>query len=301
MRAVPRARLRIGTTSFVHPAGWAENVRRLAGRVDDIEFLVFERPGPAGPSPADIAEIAEVGRAHGLTFSVHAPLDLALANVDAGRRESSVEAVLRTIELTAPLAPHAVILHVEEKPGAAPPPGTRPETARPSTGSGRADFRVTAPSPTSPARADEELAAWRARAESSLRALLGRGVPPALLAVETLDAEFGHVAPVVEALGLSVALDVGHLARDGVAFDALLEEHLARTRVIQWHGTEPGGRDHRSLRHYPRADALRLLRRLDAAGWEGAITLEVFRAGDLDDSLEVLAELRREARGGGAE
>ncbi len=270
MRAVPRARLRIGTTSFVHPAGWAENVRRLAGRVEDVELLVFERPGPAGPSAQEIAEIAAVGRAHSLTFSVHAPLDLALASADEARRAASVEAVLRTIELTAPLAPHAVILHVEEAPGAA-----APDTASRGT--------------------------WRERAEASLRALLDRGVPPALLAVETLDAEFGHVAPLVEELGLSVALDVGHLARDGVAFDALLERHLARTRVIQWHGTEPGGRDHRSLRHYPRAEALRLLRRLDAAGWEGAITLEVFRAGDLDDSLEVLAELRRAARGSGAE
>lgn len=271
MRAVPRARLRIGTTSFVHPAGWAENVRRLAGRVEDIELLIFERPGPAGPSPAEIAEIAALGRAHDLTFSVHAPLDLALASADAGQRDASVEAVLRTIELTAPLAPHAVILHVEEAPGARAP------------------------------AADPALATWRERAEASLRAILARGVPPALLAVETLDAEFDHVAPLVEGLGLSVALDIGHLARDGVAFDALLERHLARTRVIQWHGTEPGGRDHRSLRHYPRAEALRLLRRLDAAGWEGAITLEVFRVGDLDDSLEVLAELRREARGSGAE
>ena len=266
MRAVPPARHRIGTTSFVHPAGWAENVRRLAGRVQDVEILVFERPGPAGPSPAEIAEIAALGRAHGLTFSVHAPLDLALASADEGRRAASVEAVLRTVELTAPLAPHAVVVHVEAEPGEAPP---TPAASR----------------------------AWRERAERSLRALLGHGLPPGLLAVETLDARFEHVAPLVEDLGLSVALDVGHLARDGVAFDALLDRHLARTRVIQWHGTEPGGRDHRSLRHYPRADALRLLRRLDAAGWEGVITLEVFRAGDLDDSLEVLAELRREAPG----
>ncbi|HYD41281.1 MAG TPA: cobamide remodeling phosphodiesterase CbiR [Anaeromyxobacter sp.] len=267
---MPRARLRIGTTSFVHPAGWAENVRRLAGRVQDVELLVFERPGPAGPSPAEIGEIAALGRAGGLTFSVHAPLDLALASADEVQREASVEAVLRTVELAAPLAPHAVIVHVEEAPGAA-----APDTA---------------------ARA-----AWRERAEVSLRTLLAQGVPPRLLAVETLDARFEHVTPLVEELGLSVALDVGHLARDGVAFDTLLERHLARTRVIQWHGTEPGGRDHRSLRHYPRPDALRLLRRLDAAGWEGAITLEVFRADDLDDSLEVLAELRRAAPGSGAE
>lgn len=269
MRAVPRARLRIGSTSFVYPAGWAENVRRLASRVEDVEILVFERPGPSGPSRAEIAEIAAVGGAHGLTFSVHAPLDLALASADEARRRASVEAVLRTAELTAPLAPHSLVVHVEETPGA-------------------------------PAPAGAAAAAWRTRAEASLRALLDAGLPPRFLCVETLDAAFEPTAPLLETLGLSLALDVGHLARDGVPFDDLLERHLPRTRVIQWHGTEPGGRDHRSLRHYPRADGVRLLRRLEQAGWDGALTLEVFRADDLDDSLEVLAALRREALGGEA-
>ncbi len=49
MAAVPRLRPRIGTTSFVFPASWAENVRRLAGRVDDVEILVFEHPDRAIP------------------------------------------------------------------------------------------------------------------------------------------------------------------------------------------------------------------------------------------------------------
>jgi sugar phosphate isomerase/epimerase len=270
MRAVPRAAYRTGTTSFVYPAGWAENVRRLAGRVQDVEILVFERPGPEGPSSAEIAEIRALGRAHGITFSVHAPLDLALASPDASRREESAAAVLRTAERTAPLAPHSLIVHVESAPGAPPPPAP-------------------------------ERAAWRDRAGASLRALVDRGLPPGLLCVETLDGSFDHLSPLLEELGLSVALDVGHLARDGVPFDALLERHLPRTRVIQWHGTEPGGRDHRSLRHYPRAEAVRLLRRLERARWDGAITLEVFRADDLEESLEVLAELRREALGEGAD
>jgi sugar phosphate isomerase/epimerase len=264
MRAVRRASYRTGTTSFVYPAGWAENVRRLAKRVQDVEVLLFERPGPGGPSAAEIAEIAAVGREHGLGFSVHAPLDLALASPDAARREESVEAVLRTAELVAPLAPHSLVVHVETAPDAPPP-------------------------------AEAERAAWRERAHGSLRALLDRGLPPRLVCVETLDADFDVVEPLVVELGLSVALDVGHLARDGVPFDALLERHLPRTRIVHWHGTEPGGRDHRSLRHYPRADALRLLRKLEEARWDGALTIEVFRADDLEDSLAVLAELRREA------
>ena len=57
---MPKARHRIGTTSFVIPAGWAENVRWLAGRVEDVEILLFERPDRGEPSPVEVAEIAEV-------------------------------------------------------------------------------------------------------------------------------------------------------------------------------------------------------------------------------------------------
>jgi sugar phosphate isomerase/epimerase len=258
-----RPRPRIGTTSFVFPAGWLDNVRRLAGRVEDVEILLFERPGPSGPSPAEIEEIAAVGREHGMTFSVHAPLDLALASEDPVARAAGVEAVRRTAALTAPLAPHALVLHLDDAPG--------------------------------PASAAQVLA-WQARAASSLRALVHGGLPPRALCVENLGAELGPAGPVVEDLGLSVALDVGHLARDGVPFDAILARQLGRTRVIHWHGKAPGGRDHRSLRHYPPAAAVRLLRELERAGWAGVITVEVFREDDLEESLRLLAGWRHEAR-----
>jgi sugar phosphate isomerase/epimerase len=265
MAAVPRPRTRIGTTSFVHSAGWLENVRRLAGRVDDVEILVFERPGPSGPSAVEVEQIAEVGRAHGLTFSVHAPLDLALASEDLAAREAGVEAVLRTAALTAPLVPHALVLHLDHPPG----PGTA-----------------------------AEVHGWQGRAARSLRALLDGGLPPSVICVENLGAGLGPAEPLVEELGLSVALDVGHLARDGAPFEALLARHLGRTRLIHWHGVEPDSRDHRSLRHYPAAEAVRLLRELERAGWDGVLTIEVFREADLEESLQVLAGWRREAAAG---
>lgn len=266
MAAVPRPRPRIGTTSFVFPAGWLDNVRRLAGRVEDVQVLLFERPGPGGPSPAEIEEIAAVGRARALTFSVHAPLDLELASRDAAARRASIEAVLRTAELTAPLSPHALVLHLD--------------------------------GPAGPGAA--EVRAFQGRASSSLRALLAGGIPREVICVENLGAELGPAEAIVEELGLSVAIDLGHLARDGAPFDALLARHLRRTRLVHLHGTEPGGRDHRSLRHFPRAEAVRFLRALDRAGWSGVLTLEVFREDDLEESLQVLAGWRREALAGGS-
>lgn len=259
------ARYRIGTTSFVHPAGWLENARRIAGRVEDVEILLFEAPTPkSAPSQGEIAALAQLGRDAGLTFTVHAPLDVALASEDAARRRAGIDAIRRAVEITAPLAPRAVIVHLV--------PGERENDPVP------ADLR-----------------AFRRRAVASLREVLEVGLPPAALCLETLAYDFALAEPVVEELGLSVALDVGHLARDGVPFEPVLARNLARARVVQWHGTDPAGRDHRSLRHYPRADAVRLVRALRAAGWAGVLTLEVFREADLDDSLAVLAEIEEEA------
>jgi sugar phosphate isomerase/epimerase len=253
------ARYRVGATSFIHPAGWLENAERVAGRVQDVELLLFEPPSPAtAPSPAEVAGLARLGRAAGLTYSVHAPV-VALASADEGRRRAAVEAVVRAAEVTAPLDPHALILHLE--PDAAP---GGPE-------------------------------AWRERAARSLRELVAAGVPPERIAVENLDDDLALAEPLIEELGLSVALDVGHLARDGVALAPVLAQHLRRARVVHWHGTDASGRDHRSLRHYPRAEGVALLRALAEAGWAGVVTLEVFREADLDESLAVLAELDREA------
>jgi sugar phosphate isomerase/epimerase len=258
------SRYRIGTTSFVHPAGWLENARRLAGRVEDVEILLFEAPTPENaPSEDEIAALARLGRDAGLTWSVHAPLDVALASEDPARRRAGIEAVRRAVELTAPLAPHAVIVHLA--------PGEREDD----------------PAPSHPG-------AFRRRAAASLREILACGLPPATLCLETLAYDFALAEPVVEELGLSVALDVGHLARDGVAFDAVLARNLARARVVHWHGTDPSGRDHRSLRHYPRGEAVRLVRALRGAGWAGALTIEVFREADLDESLALLSEIEQE-------
>ena len=256
---------RVGTTSFVYPARWLENVRRLAGRVDDVEILLFDPPTPASlPSRAEIAALARLGRDAGLTYTVHAPIGFALASEEPARRAVAVDAVAQAVRATAPLAPHAVVVHLA--------PGEQEGD---------------------PAPVDAD--AFRRRAVASLRQVLAAtGLAPATICLETLEYDFALAEPVVEELGLSVALDVGHLARDGVPFDAVVARNLARARVVQWHGTDPSGRDHRSLRHYPRADGLRLLRTLRAARFNGVLTLEVFGEQDFEESLAVLAALEEE-------
>ena len=256
---------RIGTTSFVHPARWIDNARLLAGRVQDVEILLFDPPTPQSlPSPPEVAALARLGRDTGLGYTVHAPVGFALGSADPDRRRVAIDATAQVIRHTAPLAPHAVVVHLA--------PGER-EGDPPPTDAG----------------------AFQARAVESLRAILSAtDLAPERLCLETLEYDFALAEPVVEALGLSVALDVGHLARDGVPFDAVVSRNVGRARVVQWHGTDPAGRDHRSLRHYPRADGIRLLRLLRGAGFGGVLTLEVFGAQDFEESLAVLAELEEE-------
>ena len=256
---------RIGTTSFVYPARWIDNARRLAGRVEDVELLLFDPPTPQSvPAPAELAALAQLRDETGLTYTVHAPIGFALASEDEGRRRVAVEAITYVTRLTAPLAPRAVVVHLA--------PGEREGD---------------------PAPVDAD--AFRRRAVASLRQVLAAtGLAPSTICLETLEYDFALAEPVVEELGLSVALDVGHLARDGVPFDAVVARNLARARVVQWHGTDPSGRDHRSLRHYPRAEGLRLLRTLRAARFTGVLTLEVFGEQDFEESLAVLAALEEE-------
>ncbi len=260
------APFRIGTTSFIYPSprpdSWLANVERLAGRVDDVEILLFELGDR--PDAAELAALAAWKRRADLTYTVHTPLDVSLASENAELRARSIERVCAAIELARPLAPEGYIVHVY-------------------LGDCERDTEPT------------DRAAWRRRAQASLEAIILRGVPAAELCIETLDYDFAYLEPVVTELGLSVAIDLGHLDRDAREEQALLDNNLHRTRAIQWHGVDPAGRDHRSLVHYPAAKARWVLDVLQER-YRGVVTLEVFREGDFEESLALIHDLLAERR-----
>jgi sugar phosphate isomerase/epimerase len=248
-----------------------QNVERLAARVEDVELLFFEAALPTQlPAADELTALAKQREAHGLSYSVHTPLDASLASADEALRAASVQSVLRVIALTRPLSPSNYVLHIYL--------GDREHDATP---------------PTTPA----QLAAWRARAACSLREISAAcGVDPACLCVESIDYDFGLIADLVAEHGLSFALDIGHLHRDGGDLAAFLERYLARTRIVQWHGTDDTGRDHVSLAHYPQTHALQLLRTLIERGYAGVLTLEVFREADFETSLALVQGWLKELR-----
>ena len=71
---------RLGTTSYIVPDDILPNARYLAGKVWDIELILFEvDDGPNNlPSPEVIDELSRIAQQHGLTYTVHLPLDLKL-------------------------------------------------------------------------------------------------------------------------------------------------------------------------------------------------------------------------------
>jgi sugar phosphate isomerase/epimerase len=240
------------------------NVERLVGRVDDVELLLFSVDEDV-PGADEVARLGELEREHGLSYTVHTPLDASLASADERRRVEGIDKVRRAIEWGRALDPLGYTLHVY-------------------LGDGEHD-----PAPP------RDLDAWRERALRSLELVLAEGVAPRSLCVERIDYAFELIAPVVGALDLSIALDVGHLLRDGVALAGELDRWLFCTRIVQLHGTRPDGRDHKSLAHAPAAEVKLLLDTLAARAFSGVLTLEVFDALDFEESLERVALIAQHA------
>ncbi len=255
---------RLGATSYIIPDDILPNVRYLAGKVQDIELVLFEvDDGPNNlPSSTAVAELAALAEAHRLTYTIHLPLDLRLGEGGDEGHASLVKA-RKVIECTAPLHPWAYVLHLEGK------------------------SVLDRPSPVA-------LRSWQAQAVRALQIVAGWAGDPRLLAVENLDGyppDFNR--PVLQRFPASHCVDIGHLWKDGIDPVPYLEASLPRTRVIHIHGI--GSRDHQSLALIPPAMVKVVLDLLLHLDYRGVMTLEVFNEEDFQSSLRVL----REASGAG--
>ena len=82
---------RLGTTSYIIPADILSNVRYLAGKVRDVELVLFDVDDGMNnlPSPDEIEQLLMIASQTDLTYTVHLPLDLRLAegdSIDKARR-----------------------------------------------------------------------------------------------------------------------------------------------------------------------------------------------------------------------
>lgn len=250
-----RYAFRTGTTSFIFPAGYAENVQRLGPFVDEIELLMFESRPDSRPDRALVRDLAALAGTHDLTYNVHLPVDRDPTHPDAAVRRRACRVLQDFIEMLLPLAPSAFVLHL---------------------------------APQADPVEDKELLGWQRRASRSIAEILRVGLGSRRLALENLFFPFSWLSPVVEDGDLSVCLDTGHLALQGQDLDAFLAAYGARISIVHLHGLRKG-RDHAPLTALPPSYRAPLVRWLGR--FHGTVSLEVFALEALETSLTCLDRL----------
>ena len=241
---------RLGTTSYIIPADILPNVRYLAGKVQDVELVLFEvEDGSSNlPNGGQIAELCSIARDYGLTYTIHLPLDLCLAD-DGSPRHASLEKARRVIDCTRELDPWAYVLHLD---GRSIQNGATPEARQ----------------------------RWREHAVQSLEIVGGWAGGLDKLAVENAEGyPLDFYQPVLDRIVVNRTVDIGHLWLDNHNPVAYLRDALPRTRVIHIHGIV-ASRDHKSLAHVPAEKLRAVLDELVHTDYRGVFTLEIFSEDD---------------------
>jgi sugar phosphate isomerase/epimerase len=247
---------RLSVPSFIYPAGYAENVQRLGGAVDEIELLLFESDPAELPSPAEIDELAHLAQGLQITYNIHLPIDIDPAAADRKVRLNAVDRIAGVVALAAPLFPTTYTLHL-------PCSSHREDTAA--------------------------LSAWQARSIESLDLLLSKApLEAGQLSIETLDYPPEWLAPVISALGCAACIDVGHVLKHGFDLKKVLVDLAPQTTIIHLHGTLAGS-DHLDLASLDRS-AWKTLHPF-LTSFQGSLSLEVFSPERLYASMVCLPQL----------
>ena len=245
---------RLGTTSFIYPASYQENVAILAPHLDEIELLMFESQPPSCPDGALVNDLRRLGQSHGVTYNIHLPTDLDLTHRDKRVRHQACRVLKAFVTTLAPLNPTVYVLHL--------------------------------PPPDKLCRGDD-LLAWQCTAANTLENILETGLAPRRLALENLFFPFEWLTPLVERFDLGVCLDIGHLALQKADLEAFLKQHGHRIMIAHLHGLRDS-KDHSSLGGLPPAYRPLLTEWLGC--FEGSVSLEVFGFDPLLTSLICLED-----------
>jgi sugar phosphate isomerase/epimerase len=234
--------------SFIFRADYVENVCRLAPFVDEIQLLFFEsRFEDSLPSPDLVDRLAGLGREKSITYSVHLPSDIFLGHAEEGERRFAADVLVDIIKRCAPLAPSTYTLHLERDPSEA------------------NDKR------------------WQVHTTAALASVLDAGIDSRCISIENLNYDFRLAAPVVEALDLSVCMDMGHLLAHGQMLAPFYQRWQDRISVVHIHGVD-GSRDHLPLDRLSPVNEAGVLDLIARFG--GLVTVEVYSVGALETSLQ---------------
>jgi len=243
--------MRLGTTSYIYPADIITNVRRLAGKVQDVELVIFELDEGSNGLPDDvtITELNSLGAQHDMTYTVHLPFGLRLAD-----EQPSVAKAIRVIRGTERLQPHGFIVHLDGKAQMSP----------------------------------DELRCWRDNSLRSLEIICDEVRHPGQICVENLeDQSPTTLDSILDTMPVSCCIDVGYLWKRGLDPIPVLDRWLSRARVVHIHGV--GERDHKRLSLMSAAQLDPVVASLRMS-FQGVLTFEVFSERDLLDSFAAFQE-----------
>jgi sugar phosphate isomerase/epimerase len=91
---------KLGTTSFIYPAGYEQNVKMLAPYLDEIELLLFESAPDSLPSNHEIKKLLSLSKEFDLT------------DPEPSIRHAALETLKKIMDLTASLCPSTYTLHL---------------------------------------------------------------------------------------------------------------------------------------------------------------------------------------------
>jgi len=255
--------MRLGTTSYIYPADIITNVRRLAGRVQDVELVLFEADEDNNlPDRQTVAELKKIASDYRMTYTVHLPLDLRLA---AGDNSGSIQKARRVVSATADLSPYGFIVHLED------------ENHNVGLDPGR----------------------WVENSAASLEQLAVEIGDPTRICAENLENHSPLLLDgLLERVPVSYCADVGHLWKQRLDPMPHLERWLPRIGVVHIHGIR--ARDHEALSLIGAEKVDPVVKILDV-GFRGVLTFEVFADTDLQDSLDALERSLQRVRGRGGD
>lgn len=251
---------KIGSTSFIYPDGYTQNVKMLAPYLDEIELLLFESASDSLPSNHEIKKLSLLSNEFDLSYNIHLPIDISLSALDTSMRHTAMETIKQVMELTAPLSPSTCTLHLQYD---------------------ESDFT------------NSSIKRWQERLYNSIEQLVATGINGEMISIETLAYPLDWVEKIITTFNLSVCIDLGHLIVNQFDMEAVFNKYCKRTSIIHLHGIE-NHKDHLALDKLPKQMTdiiIRILKR-----YSGVVSLEVFSYNELFTSLNVLEKLCLEDR-----
>lgn len=257
----------LGTTSYIIPADIPENIEYLKDKVEDIELVFFESGEYSNfPDKERINFLSKAAKENNLSYTVHLPYDFILGDGDEKKRKIGVEKIVDLINRVKNLPVFAYVIHA------------MPDNK---------NFYLPY----------ENIEIWRKQTKKSIEEILRQTkIPSRMLCIEDLSYDFNYLWKMIDELNLGITLDVGHLWLFNSYNVELVRRMLPKTRVVHLHGLkkrEDGYiKDHVSLRYLDREILKSFLFELKKLNNESRIvlTLELFSASDLDDSINILEE-----------